>query len=280
MMGKIKGDFLNKVSVIMPTFNSARFIKDAVDSILFQTFQDFEFIIIDDVSTDGTLEILSGYAQKDNRIRIIKNERYMGLIFSLNSGIRECVGEYIARMDSDDIAIRDRLEKQVAIMDANSDICVLGGALTYIDASGNELGVVRHCDLNGNLKGCPLLHPTVIIRRSTLIQNDFYYLEKYRFAEDYFLWLQISKKGRISAINDVVIKYRLNNNAAKIRHLKRILWATLRVKKDAIFTLNIMPTFKDLMIMLSEFILFLLPAQIILFVYLRKTFGRQARITL
>lgn len=264
----------------MPTFNSARFIKDALDSILSQTFQDFEFVIIDDVSTDGTLAILSEYTQKDNRIRIIKNEKYMGLIFSLNRGIQECVGEYIARMDSDDIAIKDRLEKQVAIMEANPDICVLGGALTYIDASGNDLGIVRHCDLAGKLKGCPLLHPTVVMRRKTLIQNNFYYLEKYRFAEDYFLWLQISKKGKISAINDVIIKYRLNNNAAKVRHLKKILRATLRVKKDAIFILNIMPAFKDLIIMLCELILLLAPAQIVLFLYLRKTFGRKVRINL
>lgn len=269
-----------KVSIIMPTFNSARFVKSAIDSILSQTFQDFEFIIIDDASTDGTLAILSEYAQKDNRIRIIENDIYMGLISSLNRGIRESMGEYVARMDSDDIAIKDRVEKQVAVMDANPDISVLGGALAYIDASGNELGVVRYCELNRHLSVCPLLHPTVLIRRNVLTRNNFCYLEKYRFAEDYFLWLQISKKGRISAINDVVVKYRLNNNAAKIRHLKKILWATLRVKKDAIFTLNIRPAIKDLVIILCEFILFLLPARIILFIYLRKTFGRRAKVTL
>lgn len=269
-----------KVSVIMPTFNSARFVKDAVDSILSQTFQDFEFIIIDDVSVDGTLDILNGYAQKDSRIRIIKNEKYRGLVSALNRGIQECNGEYIARMDSDDIAMENRLEKQIAVMDANPDISVLGGALTYIDSSGNELGIIRYCELNAKLTRCPLLHPTVLIRRRILTQNNFYYLEKYRFAEDYFLWLQISKKGKISAISDVVIKYRLNNDAAKVRHLKRILWATLRVKKDAIFILNISPTLKDFIIMLCELILFLLPAQIILFVYLRKTFGRRIKVVL
>jgi len=251
-----------------------------MDSILEQTFRDFEFIIIDDASTDATPGILSRYARGDSRIRIISNDGYKGLIASLNCGIRECSGEYIARMDADDIAVSDRLEKQIAAMDANPDIWALGGALTYIDACGNELGVVRHCDLKSILTCCPLLHPTVFIRRNALIQNNLYYLEKYRFAEDYFLWLQISKKGKISAINDVVLKYRLNDNAAKIRQLKKILWATLKVKKDAIFILRITPTFKDLIVMLAELILFLAPKQVVLSLYLRKTFGKKARINL
>jgi hypothetical protein len=183
-------------------------------------------------------------------------------------------------MDSDDIAVKDRLEKQILIMENSPDICALGGAITYIDASGNELGVVRHCDLGGGIKRCPLIHSTVMIRKKILTINGFYYNEKYRFAEDYFLWLQISRQGKIYAINDIVTKYRLNNNAAKIRHLKGILWATLKVKKDAILILNIKPIFKDIVIMLSELILFLLPSQIILFLYLRKTFGRRSRVAL
>ncbi|MCX5696523.1 MAG: glycosyltransferase [Candidatus Omnitrophica bacterium] len=269
-----------KVSVIMPTYNSARFIKPAIESILSQTFQDFEFIIIDDLSRDGTLEVLHSYAQRDNRMRIIRNEKYMGLISSLNRGIRESTGEYIARMDSDDIAIKDRLEKQALIMETNPDIYALGGAITYIDASGNELGVVRHCDLNGGIKRCPLIHSTVMIRKEILLLNGFHYDEKYRYAEDYFLWLQIARKGKISAINDVVTKYRLNSNAAKIRYLKRILRATLKVKKDAIFILNIKPAFKDIIVMLCEAALLLLPAQVILFLYLRKTFGKRTRVIL
>lgn len=270
-----------KVSVVMPTFNSARFISDAIDSILSQTFQDFEFIIVDDGSTDGTARLLSEYAQIDKRIKVISNEKNKGIVFALNRGLQACRGDYIVRMDADDIAIKNRIEKQVAAMDADKDICALGGSLSYIDALGNDLGIIRHCELNKLiLTKTPLLHPTVIIRHSSLIQNGLYYQEKYRFAEDYFLWLQLSRIGKISAINDVVLQYRLNNQATKIKKLKSSILATLRVKKDAIFILKIKPTLSDIIMICIESLLLLLPSSLTLSLYFKINFGKRIKINL
>lgn len=270
-----------KVSVLMPTFNNLLFLKDSIESILSQSFKDFEFIIIDDGSTDGSDSLLEKYAQRDRRIRIVKNEKNMGIVFSLNRGIKECCGDYIARMDSDDIAINNRLEKQVAAMEADSDISVLGGALSYIDSRGRDLDIIRYCKTSGSiLSRTPLLHPTVMIRKETLVQNKIYYQEKYHFAEDYFLWLQISRIGKISAINDVVVKYRLSAKATRIRHLKGVLWATFKAKKDAIILLDIKPTLKDIAIIIIEIILLMLPSSIVLWLYFRMNFGQHQKIRL
>lgn len=270
-----------KVSVLMPVFNSSRYIKESVESVLSQSFNDFEFVIVDDGSTDETPAILEEYALQDNRIRIIRNEKNMGIVYALNRGLKVCHGDYIVRMDADDVATQDRLKKQVAAMEADSRICVLGGALTYIDAEGNDLGVVRYCRFNDTrLSGTPLLHPTVIIRRAVLLDNRLNYSEKYKFAEDYFLWLQLSKVGKVSAINDVVLKYRINSNATKIKRLKATLLATLKVKKDAVLLLHIFPRPKDIIIACAEIILLLLPWRLVLFIYLKMTFGSKSRINL
>ena len=107
-----------RASVLMPTYNDGRFIRQAIESIRGQTFADFEFIIVNDGSTDDTAEILAEYARRDGRIRVLTNDRNMGIFASLNRGLDVCRGEYVVRMDADDIAIADRMEKQLAVMDA------------------------------------------------------------------------------------------------------------------------------------------------------------------
>ena len=114
-----------KVSILMPVYNSAEFLREAIESMLSQSFKDFEFLIVDDGSTDGSAGILAEYVEKDSRIRIIRNEKNQGIVYSLNRGLKECTGEYIARMDSDDIALKERLDKQIAVLDKNPDIIAL-----------------------------------------------------------------------------------------------------------------------------------------------------------
>jgi len=199
----------------------------------------------------------------------------------LNRGLKECRGEYVARMDSDDIALRDRLEKQIAVMEADPNTIVLGGALSYIDRSGKELGVVRRCSLDKSLIAQnPLLHPTVVFRRAVIEQQGLCYLEKYRYAEDYFLWLQLSRLGKIDALDDIVLKYRLSNSATRMRHLKGVLRATLNVKKNGIFCLRIRPTIGDVLRFFLEGLLLFLPSFLVRYLYLRMIFGKNVKVTL
>ena len=270
-----------KVSVLMPTYNISEFLGQAIESILSQSFNDFEFITVDDGSTDDSGRVLEDYAERDHRIRVIRNEQNKGIVYSLNRGLKACRGKYVARMDADDIALRDRLEKQIAAMEADPYTFVLGAALSYIDKNGKELGVVRRCSLDKSLIAQnPLLHPTVVFRRAVLEQHGLCYLEKYRYAEDYFLWLQLSRLGKIDALDDIVLKYRLTNSATRMRHLKDVLQATLKVKKDGVFTLRIRPNISDVLRFFLEGLLLFLPSHIVRYLYLRMIFGKNVKVIL
>lgn len=264
----------------MPVHNGEEFLAEAVQSILGQSFDDFEFVIVDDGSTDGSPALLERHAAADPRIRILTNEANLGIVGALNRGLDACRGEYVARMDADDIATADRLEKQVAALDADPGIAVLGGSLSYIDAAGRDLGVVRRCQTGKPiLRQTPMLHPTAVIRRSCLQEHSLRYRERYRYAEDYYLWLELSRCGRIAAIEGVVLKYRVSRAATRVKHLKGVLKATLRAKRDAVAKLGIRPGPGDLMRYLMECVLLVLPAPFVLWIYFRVTFGRNVELT-
>jgi glycosyltransferase involved in cell wall biosynthesis len=127
------------VSVIMPVFNAKLYLSEAVESILSQTFADFELITIDDCSTDGSLEILKSFAEKDKRVLVLDNERNLGVTPTLNRGLATANGELIARMDADDISLPERLEKQAAFLKAHPEVGLVSGDALAIDAQGSTI---------------------------------------------------------------------------------------------------------------------------------------------
>jgi len=259
-----------EVSVLMPVHNAARFLKPAIESILSQSFKDFELNIVDDGSTDDSADIIAAYAEKDPRIRVLRLDVNRGIVQALNAGLALCRGEFVARMDADDVALPDRLADQVKKMTENPAIAALGGAVTYIDADGKELGLIRRCNVHASpLAGSPLLHPTVILRRSLLSEHHLQYHEQYRYAEDYFLWLELQPYGLLDALESVVIQYRITESASRRKFLKPMLRAALRVKRDAILKLGIKPKFSDLVRMSAESLLLLMPTRLVWWLYNR-----------
>jgi glycosyltransferase involved in cell wall biosynthesis len=214
------------VSVVMPVYNGEEFLSEAVESILNQKYQNFEFIIINDGSTDGTLSIIKEFQAKDERIVLIDREN-KGIIHSLNEGIEKSKGKYIARMDADDISMLSRFEKQVELMKNESlDIC--GGHYLLIDKKGRIDGLstvpISH-DLCGMtmIFQVPFPHPGVMIRKVFLINTSLMYGQsKYKTAEDLDLWVRMFLLGaRFGNVDSVVIKYRvLNNSLSKINFSK------------------------------------------------------------
>jgi len=200
------------VTVLMSTYNSEKYLNEAIDSILNQTFKDFEFIIIDDGSTDRSLKILKSY--KDPRIRIVQNESNIGLAKSLNKGLKLAQGKYIARMDSDDISLPNRLKKQVAFMEANPEIGVCG---TWSQTFGEIKKIVsktplKHEDISAIMFSyCPISHPTVIIRKDIIDRYDFYYDEIAQGCEDYKLWVEMAKVTRFANLQEVLLHYRFHS---------------------------------------------------------------------
>ena len=193
--------FLKPVlSVVMSTFNRAQALPNALESILNQTFQDFEFIIIDDGSVDDTWNVIQSYAEKDSRIVALRNERNKGLIYSLNRGLDVARGKYIARMDDDDESVPFRLERQVLAMNEYPDIIVLGADMFYSkDAAKKQSGspIITNPDeveLNSYFTS-GVYHPTVIMRRDFLNKHHLRYNQKYLYAEDSGLWKDVLNAG-------------------------------------------------------------------------------------
>ena len=199
-----------RVSVVMPVYNGEMYLRAAIESILSQTFRDFELLLIDDGSTDGTAAILARY-RRDSRLRAISREN-RGLIASLNEGWQRARGEYVARMDADDISRPDRLARQVAFLNTHPGIGVLGGAVEVIDEQGGSHGPLTlpatHAAIVWRL--CfedPIVHPTTMIRRAVLEQIGGYD-PAMRHAEDYDLWRRACTVTRLHNLPQVVLALR------------------------------------------------------------------------
>jgi glycosyltransferase involved in cell wall biosynthesis len=212
-----------KVSVIMSVFNAAEYLREAIDSILIQTYTEFEFIIVNDCSTDNSLYIINSY--KDPRIKSINNQKNIGLAASLNKAIRISKGEYIIRMDADDISLNNRIEVQVKFMDNN---CSVGVAGTFFRIIGDAPWYTKLFIQKGYLDqykvrslllfGPPVLHPSVIIRKQVLIDNNIFYNEQFRYAQDYELWSRLIFVTKITNIDRVLVKWRLSSSQSSIKN--------------------------------------------------------------
>jgi len=203
-----------EVSVVMSVFNGELYLKEAIDSILNQTFTNFEFIIINDASTDNSRAIIENY--NDERIRLLDNYNNQGLPQCLNQGIRIANGKYIARMDADDISLPERLKKQVNFMEENLDIGVSG---TWVKVIGAGPEWIRQLDTDPETMRCnfifehQIVHPTVIMRKDLILKYNLYYDTEYVKAQDYELWCRCGKYFKLANIDEVLLVYRQHNTA-------------------------------------------------------------------
>lgn len=206
------------VSVLMPCYNVEKYIEESMDSILNQTYKNMEIIAINDCSTDKTLDILQTMSQRDQRIKIINNETNLKLIKTLNKGIAICQGEYIARMDSDDIALPSRIEKEVLFLEANNDHDIVS-TLFYAFRTENPSKKDFHYSplLDSQLRAFMLFksgicHPAVMIRKRVFSELGLSFGEEYLHVEDYALWSQAVYKTRIANIGEPLLLYRVHKN--------------------------------------------------------------------
>jgi glycosyltransferase involved in cell wall biosynthesis len=201
------------VSVVMTVYDGARFLRQAITSIINQSFTNFEFIIIDDGSTDGSRTIASEFAAKDRRLKVVSQEN-SGLIASLNRGCGMARGKYIARLDSDDIAMPDRLARQLVHLQRNQNIALLGGAFECIDCNGEAMFLMRWPGIDDNLHDyllldCYVAHTTVMFR-SDAFRAIGGYRPAFQDAEDYDLFLRMSDNHEIDNLPSVLCQYRLH----------------------------------------------------------------------
>lgn len=199
------------ISVIMPAYNAEATIKESIDSILSQTYRDFELIVINDGSRDDTERIIKSY--KDSRIKLLNNGINRGLIYSLNRGINSATGDLLARMDADDISLPQRFEKQVACFLHNPHLIACGTKIEYFGntklPSGKYITKVSDKDNKELLlfTAC-FAHPTVMLRRDILIQYNLSYDEKFKNCEDYKFWIDLMEYGEFYNIPEILLMYR------------------------------------------------------------------------
>jgi glycosyltransferase involved in cell wall biosynthesis len=203
-----------KISVVMSVYNADKYLKDSIESILSQTFTDFEFIIINDGSTDKSFEILKYYENKDSRIKIISREN-KGLIYSLNEGIKLAKGEYIARMDADDISYPDRFKIQLDYIKENN-LILCGTWANIINEFGEKTGEMTYPPKSEKIKIFGLLH-NPFIHSSLIFKKDIFdkvggYNPAFKHIEDYELWTRIMFKYKTDNIEENLLQYRVHEN--------------------------------------------------------------------
>ena len=202
------------ISVVLPAYNVQDTIGESIDSILSQTFTDFELIIINDGSQDNTEEVIHAYS--DKRIRYYRNEKNEGLIYTLNRGLDLAQGKYIARMDADDVSLPTRFEKQVKVMEESPNIVVCGTQIIPFGVDTAKRFSLFLPEESEDLKNLLFIqtcfaHPTVMVRRQVLIDNEVRYDADYPHAEDYKMWIDLSLLGEFYNIQEPLLKYRLSD---------------------------------------------------------------------
>ena len=229
-----------KISVIMAVYNEEKYIREAIESILNQTFRDFEFIIVDDGSTDNTPKILEEYAKKDSRIRILRNEKNIGLTKSLNKAIKQAKGEYIARMDADDIAMKERLEKQLDFMEKNPDVGLVGTSFYFINEEGKILGKniypTKDEDLRRILiKNNTFCHPSIMIRKEVFDKIGLYD-ESFETSQDYELYFRVAKYFKLANLEEPLLYWRVSKESIsfknEIKQRKNTIKAQIKAIKN------------------------------------------------
>lgn len=220
----------------MPVYNGEKYLKASIESVLSQSFHDLEFLAIDDGSTDSSKNIIEEYQKKDNRIVYLKNKENIGLQKTLNKGLSFCKGEYIARIDSDDIwCDGDKLRKQINFLEKNPDYALIGTDMEMIGESGEKIQTVRFKKSDAEIRNSilfssPFAHPSVLINMKALQKMGFYSTEeKHRNVEDYELWLRLGMKYKFANLHDISLKYRIHSDSASVRNelRQRIAWIWL-----------------------------------------------------
>jgi glycosyltransferase involved in cell wall biosynthesis len=210
------------ITVLLAVYNGQQYLREAVESVLTQTFSDFEFLIIDDGSTDNSLKILQDYAAKDSRIRIVSRPN-KGLTNTLNEGLSLARGEFLARMDADDICVPQRFEKQIAYLQEHPDCVLIGSRVLLMDPEGLPIREMcleqthEQIDSAHLNRGWPIVHPAALMRMSALNQIGGY-RDEFNTLEDLDLFLRIAEVGKLANLPDILLHYR--QHFASVTHSK------------------------------------------------------------
>lgn len=241
MIAKVEGEKTPLVSVLMPVFNAEKYLDEAIQSVLNQTYQNFEFLIINDGSSDKSASIIKAFAKQDARIKFF-DQGNKGLIATLNFGLSVASGEYIARFDSDDICLPERLKLQVNFLNENKQISAVGTGVSLIDDQGCEIGSgpfskmkYTHQEIDrSHLKGYGgnIIHPSAMYRKNIALDLEGY-SHHYPCAEDFDFWLRFAEVGKLANLPQVLLLYRQHIDSIGYRNRKLQISSTKKALESA-----------------------------------------------
>ncbi|MGE9290239.1 MAG: glycosyltransferase family 2 protein [Puniceicoccales bacterium] len=233
-----------RVSILLPVYNGEKYIRAAIESIVVQSYPHWELLVLDDGSTDRSLEIARSFS--DERVRSLPNGENLGVAKTLNRGMALSQGEFIARMDADDEALPERLEKQVAFLDSHREVDLLGTNALSAESGKPTFAVpVKHDDICSNLLfNCSFLHPTVIWRAEVFRQKGLYY-EETPTAEDYDLWERASHQVRLANLSDHLLRYRNDPEVKVTAYVRQQKEGGRRIRERFLHRLGVSPSTGD-----------------------------------
>lgn len=245
------------ISVIIPVYNGNGYLAEAINSILYQSFRNFEVIAIDDGSTDNSYEILKQLAKTDSRLRIYKNPKNLNISRTLNRGIKLAKGQYIARMDADDISLKNRFCQQMKFLKKHPQVVILGGQVKTIDITGKLIGKKLFPITDKQIREAlyttnPIQHPTAIINRSLLPKNFSWYNPDLPPAEDYDLFFRLGQYGKYHNLPVFLLKYRQYLGSSTFKNPVKTFGVTRQVRHLARTRYGYKPSLKSTLVHLTQ----------------------------
>lgn len=235
------------ISVILPVYNASQYFPQAIESIIKQTYTNWELIIVDDCSTDDSRKIARSFAKQDARIRVLKTPKKLPVGAVANLALKKAKGEYIARMDADDISLSDRFSKQLSFLKRNPKIIGVGGQCQLIDSDNQPIGYKIFPTEPSDIEEMmfyyyPVQSPTFMVRRTALPTDFIWYEEKVESAEEHELLFKIHQYGRVANLPEVTLLYRMHDNNVSKKHPKRDFFHIFMVRVSAVFKYGYKPS--------------------------------------
>lgn len=245
------------VSVVMPVYNAGKFLSEAVKSILSQTYRNFEFIIVDDASEDSSWQIIQNLARKHKQIKIHRNPQNLGVSETVKKAISLVKGEFLARMDADDVALPGRLEKQVDYLLNHEETVAVGGQCLLIDRNGDAIGEktfpTSFSDIYKYIyKFIPLQQPTLMIARNRLPKQFKYYRDGMDTAEEVELLFKLFQYGKVENLADTVLMYRLHDKNTSLLDIRKTFLLTLLGRIRGVLFYGYKPTLSGVVVTLLQ----------------------------
>lgn len=243
----------------MPVFNAQDYLCESIESILNQTFKDFEFIIVDDASTDSSWSILQRYAKMDKRIKLFQNKENLKQGATVTVALKQAKGQYIARMDADDVAMKNRFALQIKHLEANKKTVAVGSQCRLIDRNGKNIGT-KTFPLAHNkiykyiMEFCPVQQPAMIFAVKRLPHDFSFYDHGMSPVEDVELLMKLFKYGNVENSPDFLLKYRIHGQNSSLLNLKRSFYLTFLSRMRGIILHGYKPTIKGLAVTLAQFV--------------------------